>query len=149
MAVAFGYSELANGIIVVIIAFFPITTNFLLGLRSVDRGLDDLFALSGASWTTRFRKLAFPHSLPQLLTGFRISAGLAVIGSIVGEEFFQYGSPGLGMRILQYIDTVEYNRLYGCIILSSLLGISFYLLFNWLSRRLLRSWHESAQADRR
>lgn len=148
MAVAFGYSEFSKGIIVVIIAFFPISTNFLLGLKSVDRGLDDLFRLHHAAWFVRFRKLALPNALPQLLAGFRISAGLAVIGAIVGEEFFQAGAPGLGMRIEQYLDSVEYTRLYACIILSSLLGIAFFLTFNWIARRALRSWHESVQSER-
>jgi NitT/TauT family transport system permease protein len=148
MAVAFGYSDFAKAIIVVLLAFFPITTNFLLGLKSIDPGLEDLFRLQHASWFTRFRKLAFPNALPQLLAGFRISAGLAVVGAIVGEEFFQSGPPGLGMRLLQYIDTVEYPRLYGCIILSSVLGIGFYLVFNWITHRALRSWHESVQTDR-
>lgn len=147
MAVVFGYSFVAKGIVVVLIAFFPIPANFLLGLRSVDSGLDDLFRLHRTSWWTRFWKLAFPNALPQLLTGFRISAGLAVIGAIVGEEFFQAGVPGLGLRLLQYLDQVEYNRLYGTIILSSLLGIAFYTFFNWLTSRALRSWHESAQAE--
>lgn len=146
MAVIFGYSFIAKGIVVVLIAFFPIPANFLLGLRSVDKGLIDLFRLNRASWWTRFWKLAFPSALPQLLTGFRISAGLAVIGAIVGEEFFQAGVPGLGMRLLQYLDQVEYHRLYGALILSSLLGISFYSLFTWISNRVLRNWHESAQS---
>ncbi len=146
MAVVFGYSFTAKGIIVVLIAFFPIPANFLLGLRSVDKGLIDLFRLNKASWWTRFFKLALPNALPQLLTGFRISAGLAVIGAIVGEEFFQAGVPGLGMRLLQYLDQVEYHRLYGALILSSLLGISFYTFFTRLSHRLLRNWHESVQA---
>lgn len=148
MAVAFGYSFFAKGIIVVMIAFFPIPTSFLLGLRSVDQGLDDMFRLHQVGWITRFRKLAFPNALPNLLTGFRISAGLAVVGAIVGEEFFQYGSPGLGMRLLQYLDQVEYHRLYGCLILSSILGVAFFTFFTWLSRRALGSWHESVQTDR-
>jgi NitT/TauT family transport system permease protein len=148
MAVAFGYSFFAKGIIVVMIAFFPIPTSFLLGLRSVDQGLDDMFRLHQVGWITRFRKLAFPNALPNLLTGFRISAGLAVVGAIVGEEFFQYGSPGLGMRLLQYLDQVEYHRLYGCLILSSILGVAFFMFFTWLSRKALGSWHESVQTDR-
>lgn len=144
IAVAFGYSYFSKGIVVVLIALFPIPANFLLGLRSVDQGLIDLFRLRGASWWTMFRKLAVPASLPQLMTGLRISAGLSVIGAIVGEEFFQAGVPGLGMRLLQYLDQVEYNRLYGTLLLSSALGIAFYAFFTWLSRRLLANWHESA-----
>ena len=148
MAVAFGYTFFAKMVIVVMIAFFPIPTSFLLGLKSVDRGLMDLFALHQAGWVTRFFKLALPNALPQLFTGFRISAGLAVIGAIVGEQSFQSGAPGLGMLLLQYIDYVEYARVYGCLIVSSLLGIVMYSLFTWLSRRLFGSWHESVRHER-
>ena len=145
MAVAFGYNFFAKGVIVVIIAFFPIPTSFLLGLKSVDRGLVDLFTLHRSGWITRFRKLALPNALPQLFTGFRISAGLAVIGAIVGEQFFQAGQPGLGMLFIQYIDYVDYDQLYGCLIVSSLLGIAIYASFNYFSHRFFGSWHESAQ----
>jgi|GEM_PF-65494 len=147
MAVAFGYSFFAKGVIVVIIAFFPIPTSLLLGLKSVDPGMADLFQLHKVPWTTQFRKLALPASLPQLFTGLRISAGLAVIGAIVGEQFFQSGAPGLGMLLLQYLDNVDYNRLYGCIIVSSALGIVIYSLFNGLSHRLLGAWHESSRTS--
>lgn len=145
MAVAFGYSFFAKEVIVVMIAFFPIPTSFLLGLRSVDPGMEDVFRMHHTSWRTKFRKLALPNALPNLLTGCRISAGLAVIGAIVGEEFFQYGAPGLGMRFIQYLDQVEYHRLYGCLIVSSIMGVLFYSFFTWLARRLLGSWHESVQ----
>lgn len=147
IAVAFGYTFFAKGIIVVMIAFFPIPTNLLLGLKSVDRGMIDLFALHRAGWLTRFWKLALPSALPQLFTGFRISAGLAVIGAVVGEQFFQSGAPGLGMAFMQYVNYVEYAQVYACIILASLLGIALYSLFTWLSRRLFGQWHQSAQLD--
>jgi NitT/TauT family transport system permease protein len=147
MGVAFGYNFFAKLLIVIIIAFFPIPTAFLLGLKSVDRGLVDLFALHRAGWWTRFFKLALPNSLPQLFTGFRISAGLSVIGAIVGEQSFQTGKPGLGMLIIQYIDYVEYDQVYAVIFASSLLGIFFFVLFTALSRRLFGHWHESLQPD--
>jgi NitT/TauT family transport system permease protein len=149
MGVAFGYNFFAKLLVVVIIAFFPIPTAFLVGLKSVDRGLVDLFALHRAGWWTRFFKMALPSSLPQLFTGFRISAGLSVIGAIVGEQSFQAGKPGLGMLIIQYVDYVEYDQLYAVIFASSLLGIAFFFIFTWLSRRLFGHWHESIQADDR
>lgn len=148
LAVALGYTFTAKLVIVVIIAFFPIPTSLLLGLKSVDRGLVDLLTLHRAGWFTRFYKLALPNALPTLFTGFRISAGLAVIGAIVGEQQFQSGPPGLGMLLLQYIQYVDYAQVYGCIIVSSLLGIAMFMIFTWLSRRLFGSWHESGEHDR-
>jgi NitT/TauT family transport system permease protein len=147
MGVAFGYNFFSKLLVVIIIAFFPIPASFLLGLKSVDRGLVDLFALHRAGWWTRFFKMALPNSLPQLFNGFRISAGLSVIGAIVGEQSFQTGKPGLGMLLIQYIDYVEYDQVYAVIFTSSLLGIFFFILFTALSRRLFGHWHESVQPD--
>jgi NitT/TauT family transport system permease protein len=144
ITVAFGYSFWAKSIIVVIISFFPIPTTLLLGLKSVDAGLIDLFRLSGASWFTRLRKLCLPNALPALFAGLRISAGLSVIGAIVGELFFQQGSPGLGQRIYDYQTNLQYPQLYTAIICSSLLGIAIFTLFGWVGHHAVRSWHESA-----
>lgn len=145
LTVAFGYSFWAKSIIVVIIAFFPIPTTLLLGMKSVDAGLIDLFTLNGAGWWTRLRKLYFPNALPSLFAGLRISAGLSVIGAIVGELFFQQGSPGLGERIYAYQTNMQYPQLYTAIIFSSLLGIAIFSFFGWIGHRIVRSWHESAQ----
>ena len=145
LTVAFGYSFWAKSI-VIIIAFFPIPTTLLLGMKSVDRGLVDLFRLNGASWGTQLRKLCLPNAVPSLVAGLRISSGLSVIGAIVGELFFQQGSPGLGQRISAYQTNMQYPQLYTAIIFSSLLGIAIFGFFGWIGNRLTRSWHESAGA---
>lgn len=144
MTVLFGYSFWSKSIIVVMIAFFPIPTTLLLGMKSVDSGLVDLFNLNGASWWTQYRKLRFPNALPYLFTGLRISAGLCVIGAIVGELFFQQGSPGLGQLIYAYETNLQYPQLYAAIIVSSLLGITIFAFFTLIGNRAVRSWHESA-----
>jgi NitT/TauT family transport system permease protein len=144
MTVIFGYSFWAKSIIVIIISFFPIPTTLLLGMKSVDPGLIDLFRLSHAKWRTRLWKLHLPNAMPSLFAGLRISAGLSVIGAIVGELFFQQGKPGLGQRIYDYQTNMQYPQLYTAIIFSSLLGIAIFTLFGWLGNRAIRSWHESA-----
>jgi NitT/TauT family transport system permease protein len=144
MIIAFGSGSLSKTLVCVIISFFPIPTNLLLGLKSIDKGMIDLFRMQGASWTTRLRKLALPAATPALFTGFRISAGLSVIGAIVGELFFQQGEPGLGLRLVEYRQRIEFDRMYSCLIWSSLLGIAVFMFFGWLGNRIVRSWHESA-----
>jgi NitT/TauT family transport system permease protein len=148
VTVAFGYSFWAKSIIVIIISFFPIPTTLLLGMKSVDPGLIDLFRLNDASWSTRLRKLCLPNALPALFAGLRISAGLSVIGAIVGELFFQQGSPGLGQRIYDYQTNLQYPQLYTAIICSSLLGIAIFTVFGWIGHRTIRSWHESVVDNR-
>jgi ABC-type nitrate/sulfonate/bicarbonate transport system permease component len=57
----------------------------LAGLLSTDPALRDLFKLYGASRLATLWKLRLPSALPNIITGLRIAAGLAVIGAIVGE----------------------------------------------------------------
>jgi NitT/TauT family transport system permease protein len=132
----------------VMISIFPIITNTLFGLKSADASLQDLFTLHGAGRLTRLRKLLFPAALPAIFTGFRISAGLSVIGAIVGDFFFRQGNPGIGRLIDKYRAQLQGEQLITTIFFSSLLGIVVFWGFGYLGNRLVRSWHESAQERR-
>jgi NitT/TauT family transport system permease protein len=129
----------------VMISIFPIITNTLFGLKSADASLHDLFTLHEAGRWTRLRKLQFPAALPAIFTGFRISAGLSVIGAIVGDFFFRQGNPGIGRLIDKYRAQLQGEQLITTIFFSSLLGIVVFWGFGYLGNRLTRSWHESAQ----
>lgn len=146
--VAFGYGLWPKTLVCVIISFFPIPTTLLLGLRSVDQGMVDIFRLQGASWTTTLRKLALPNAMPTLFAGLRISSGLSVIGAIVGELFIRGGADGLGSLLVEYRTEVQYEQMYAALVWSSLLSISVYVFFTVLGNRLFRSWHESGDLGR-
>jgi NitT/TauT family transport system permease protein len=133
----------------VMISIFPIITNTLFGLKSAEASLQDLFGLHGASRLTRLRKLQLPSALPAIFTGFRISAGLSVIGAIVGDFFFRQGNPGIGRLIDKYRAQLQGEQLITAIFFSSLLGIVVFWGFGYLGNRLTRSWHESAQEPKR
>jgi NitT/TauT family transport system permease protein len=138
-----GFGLDSRVIVCVLIALFPIIANTLFGLQSAEAGLRDLFALHGASRLTVLRKLLIPASLPAMFAGFRISAGLSVIGAIVGDFFFKQGDPGLGILIDLYRSRLESERMFAAIILSSLLGIAVFLFFGWLGRRVVGRWYRA------
>ena len=142
----FDYDFKGRVIACVMISIFPIITNTLFGLKSADASLQDLFTLHGADRRTRLLKLQLPAALPAIFTGFRISAGLSVIGAIVGDFFFRRGNPGIGRLIDIYRSQLAGERLITTILISSLLGIVVFWGFGYLGNRLTRSWHESAQA---
>lgn len=139
----FAFNFKSRVIVCVIIAVFPIIANTLFGLISADAGQHDLFTLHGASRRTRLLKLQFPAALPQIFTGFRISAGLSVIGAVVGDLIFREGEAGIGRAIDVYRARLQNPEMYGAIILSSLLGIGVFFLFNYLGRLAVGRWHES------
>lgn len=131
-----------------IVAFFPIVSNTTVGLNSADRNLLDLFRLYGASPGQTLLYLRLPTALPYFLAGLRISGGLALIGAVVAEFVAGTGGAetGLAFRILEAGYRLAIPRLFAALFLLSLTGIVIYLLLDFLSRRLLRNWHESARA---
>jgi len=139
-----GYSFSSRTLVVVIFAIFPIVANTLFGLQSVQQEHHDLFTLHSANRFTRLWKLQFPAALPAVFTGLRISAGLAVIGAIVGDFFLKQGEPGIGILIDRYQSRLQSEQMVAAIILSSLLGIVVFWLFGFLAGRVVGSWHESA-----
>ncbi|KFC67390.1 putative aliphatic sulfonates transport permease protein ssuC [Devosia sp. LC5] len=140
---ALGFGFLPKVLIVALFTFFSIPTTLLLGLKSVDRSIIDLFRLQKAGWPTMLIKAGFPSAAPTLFAGLRISAGLAVIGAIVSELFFLSGPGGLGQMLINAKIDFKYEQMYAALLVSSMLSISVYLLFSWLGNRLFSEWHES------
>lgn len=138
----FGFGLNARVIVCVIISLFPIIVNTLFGLLSAPRGLHDLLTLQRVSRWTRLRKLMFPAALPAIFAGFRISAGLSVIGAIVGDFFFGRGDPGIGQLLQRYANRLMGEQLLASIIMSSLLGVVVFQLFGWIKEKAIGKWHQ-------
>jgi NitT/TauT family transport system permease protein len=129
----------------VVISFFPIVTNTLFGLTSVDVSQHELFTLRGVSRATRLRKLQFPSAMPSIFIGFRISAGLSVIGAIVGEQFFREGQkPGIGVVIELFRQKSRFPQVYGGLIVAALLGITVFFAFGLLRKIVIGRWYDES-----
>jgi NitT/TauT family transport system permease protein len=140
-----------------LVAFFPVLSNTMLGLQSVDRNLMELFQLYGApasqSAPARIRArlkalwyLRRPAALPAFLAGLRIAGGLSLIGAVVAE--MAAGSAGAGSGLAYRIIESQYRlnipRLFAALVLLALTGIGLFLVLAALNHLLLRRWHESA-----
>jgi NitT/TauT family transport system permease protein len=145
IGVIFGFGFSSRILVCVIISIFPIVSNTLFGLLSAERSQHDLFTLHDASRRTRLVKLQLPAALPAIFTGYRIAAGLSVIGAVVGELFFRRGSKGIGILMDQYRSRNQYPLTYGALVLSSLLGIAVFVFFGWLGHAIVGRWHESTR----
>jgi NitT/TauT family transport system permease protein len=142
-----------------LVAFFPVLSNTMLGLQSVDRNLMELFRLYGAPAShkplarlhAQLKALWYlrrPAALPAFLAGLRIAGGLSLIGAVVAE--MAAGSAGAGSGLAYRIMESQYRlnipRLFAALVLLALTGIGLYLLLAALNHLLLRRWHESALA---
>ncbi|WP_407647296.1 ABC transporter permease [Gracilibacillus oryzae] len=142
-----------NSIVVIsfLIGFFPVISNTLMGLNSVDKNKDELFTLYNATKWQKMWKLRIPSALPYMMTGLKISCTLSIVGAIVGEYIAGIGGGkgGLGYSITVAAMQVKTSYLFACGIAAAILGIAFYLLVSMFSNYMLNSWHDSAiKADK-
>ncbi len=137
-----GYGFTARVIVTVMIALFPLVSNTLFGLQSAERGQRELFTLAGASRLTMLAKLQLPAALPSIFVGLRTSAGLAVVGAIVGDLFFQRGTPGLGVLIQVDNSRLLGPQMYAAILTAALFGVVVFLVFGLLGRLAVGRWHD-------
>jgi NitT/TauT family transport system permease protein len=128
-----------------LVALFPIISNTILGLRSVNPGLLNLFRLNRATRWQVLRRLRVPSALPYFFGGLRISSGLALIGAVVSEFVAGAGgtAAGLAYQILQAGFQLNVPRLFAALLLITLTGIALFSLMAMLSRFALGGWHES------
>ena len=128
-----------------IVAFFPILSNTVIGLRSADHNLSDLFTMYRATPWQRLRYLLAPSALPYFMAALKVAGGLALIGAVVAE--FVAGTAGqntgLASRIIESSFRSEIPRMFAALVLVSLLGIIIFLLTSWASSKVLGHWHES------
>jgi NitT/TauT family transport system permease protein len=130
-----------------IVSVFPVIANTLAGLLSTDPALLDLFQLYRAGPIQRLWKLRLPYALPSIVTGMRVAAGLAVIGTVVGE--FLVGTlgdaEGLGVKIVGAMKTGHTDKMFAAVLIASLLGLALFAAVNGVGHLLLRRWHTSEQ----
>ncbi len=127
------------------VALFPIISNTILGLRSVNPGLVNLFKLNRATRWQTLRRLRIPSALPYFFGGLRISSGLALIGAVVAEFVAGTGGTGSGLayQILQSGFQLNIPRLFAALFLITVTGILLFVAMAMLSKWALGGWHES------
>jgi NitT/TauT family transport system permease protein len=111
-----------------IISLFPIITNATHGLTALPPEWRELMAVYDASWWQRLTRLQLPAAVPSIVTGAKISAGLSVVGAIVGEYFTSMAGETYGIAYL-----VTYNAdhaatayLFATILTSAVLGLLIF-----------------------
>ena len=133
-------------IVAFLVAFFPILSNMVQGLKSVDHNLLDLFDLYGAGRWQQLIYLKIPASMPYFMTGLRIGGGLALVAAVVAE--FAAGTAGegsgLAFRILESGYRMNIPRMFAALILLTFTGVAIFGVTSLISWLTLHRWHESA-----
>ncbi len=135
------HPERAIVALAVLVAFFPIFSGAVTGLRAADPDLERLFDLYGATRWQRVTRLRLPSAVPFLLEGHKVGAGLAIIGAVVAE--FGAGSGGvrgLAWQILDAGNKLQTDRMIAALAVLGAMGVAFHAGLEALERAGLRWW---------
>jgi NitT/TauT family transport system permease protein len=125
----------------VVVAFFPIFSGALSGLKAADSDLERLFDLYGATRIQRLFRLRLPSAVPYLLEGHKVAAGLAVVGAVVAE--FAAGSggdQGLAWRILEASNRLQTAKEFAALAVLAMMGVVLHGLLSLAETAILRRW---------
>ena len=121
------------------VAFFPLFSGVLTGLRSVDPDLERLFDLYGASPLQRLIRLRLPAALPFVLEGLRVAAGLSIIGAVVAEFVSGSGATqGLAWRLLEAGNRLRTADMLAALFCLMFMGLALHAVVGALERAVRR-----------
>ena len=131
----FGFGQSSKIVMAIVISFFPVLLNTMVGLESVPEDARKLMrSLKATRWQT-FRKVSLPHALPVIFAGVKAALTFAVIGAIVGE--FVGASQGLGYLVELYNHQFRIDRVFAVVVVLAGIGAGGYFILEWFDRKLI------------
>lgn len=140
----FGIGELPKIILIAWTVFFPVLTNTLEGIKSVNPLLIRSALSLGANQGHIYKKIVLPSVLPNILAGCQISLGLAFSALVVSEMLG--AKSGLGYLIIDARNYFKLTNMYVAIIVIGLEYSLFSLLFKQIEKKMLK-WRRTGMAD--
>ena len=125
----------------IVVAFFPIFSGALTGLKSTDPDLERLFDLYGAGRIQRLLRLRLPSAVPFILEGHKVAAGLALVGAVVAEFVAgSGGAQGLAWRILEASHRLQTAKMLAALLVLAAMALALYAVLQAGEQIILRRW---------
>lgn len=141
----FGFGLLPKLIILFLVCFFPVAVAALDGFRQTPHELNQYFRMAGASTWQMFRKLEFPHALPSIFSGLKISATYSVMGAVVSE--WLGAKQGIGVFMTLASASFRTDRVFVAIFMIMCLSLFFFVAIVLLQRLVIR-WNAGGEDNR-
>lgn len=138
-ALIFDIGLTAKIMMAALLCFFPIFVNFANGVNLISKNINELMLMYNVSTTQRIIRFYFPLSLPNIMTGLKVSATLSVIGAIMAE--FCGSRIGLGKNLFLASKRLNPELMINSLILSAILGGLLYTLVYFIELKLGR-WYK-------
>ncbi len=120
-------------IIAAILTFYPVATNTLAGLNSVEKAKYELMYSYAAKKSTVYFKMLIPSSIPYFFTGLKIAAPMAITASILVDTL--QGDGGLGCMLSQSLKhAMSIYVFWDIVVFSAVVGVLSCSLMGWLEK---------------
>jgi len=140
----FGFGMFPKVLSAFLLGFFPVVVSAVQGFKSVEPDMLDLARAMEANRLQIFRMVSFPHALPAIFAGLKVSITLAVVGAVVGE--FVGSNSGIGFVLQRSIGNFELPTMFAALVVLALIGVILFWILDVLER-LMIPWHASQRQD--
>ncbi|ARI78463.1 ABC transporter permease [Halobacillus mangrovi] len=144
LVIWFGFGALPKLIVIVLVCFFPIAVSAMDGLRQTTPELKHYMQMAGATQGQIFRKLEWPHALPSIFSGLKISATYSVMGAVISE--WLGANRGIGVYMTLASSSFRTDRVFVAIFLIMILSLMFFFLINLIERQITK-WQSKGADD--
>lgn len=117
--------------------FFPVLTNTVDGVKTIDKLLFDAALTLGAGRREIFKKIILPASIPSMMTGIRIGLGVGWM-TIVAAEMTPVFSEGLGWYIWDRASVFKYDEMFAGMLMIGIIGIVMFKSISYAERWVRR-----------
>jgi len=130
----FGHGILPKIVIAMLIAFFPVLVNAVVGLRSIDGEIIELMDSIAANKRQMFWRVRLPNSLPYIFPALKVAALLSIVGAMVGE--FVGSDRGLGYLMIVGDVNLDTDLLFAALAVVTAFGMVVYAIIEAFERRI-------------
>ncbi len=142
--VLFGITSQMNISLIVLGTIWIIILNTMDGVRSID----PVITRSARSMRLRparyFSRVVLPGASPQIVTGLRVSLGVALVLMVVSELFA--ATSGIGFFVILSSRQFRFPDMWSGVLLIAIVGIIVNIVFAIIEARVMR-WHLASTAN--
>jgi NitT/TauT family transport system permease protein len=131
----FGFGISSKIVLVALICFFPVFVNTLVGIRSVNPDIVNLYRAFSASRWNILLNVKLPAAASSVFAGLQISVAMALIGAVVGE--FIASKAGLGNLLQASSMTMDIATMFAVVVVLAGIGVAGNELLRYLHRKVV------------
>jgi ABC-type nitrate/sulfonate/bicarbonate transport system permease component len=136
LVIWFGFGLLPKLIVITLVCFFPVAVAALDGFKQTGSELIHYMKMAGATKGQVFKKLEWPHALPSIFSGLKISATYSVMGAVISE--WLGAEKGIGVFMTLASSSFRTDRVFVAIFMIMIVSLVFFAIIVVLERWLIK-----------